>query len=334
MTRDERVMLAAYRCLYPDAVDSAASPCLRADAAPLSPMLNHIVGLGVDEPATEAALDAALAAIGDDVTCYVAVAPEARPGRARRLAAGARPRAGLGLDGVSPWRRGRPRTADTAPPRPSRPRRSRSLRPDRRGGVRPAGRRRALGSRRRTSWAGIAGSRSTATSPPPRPASSSTEGVGYLGFAATLPEHRGKGGAERTARRPDPACTRGAAATSLVTETGERRDDLPSNSYRNILRAGFTEVAVTANWLAPGPTLRRNPVTSHRRRRKRAPISTSRVRISTDERRPDAAHTPVRLAATASSAPRRRRTPPPSTAPGSARRSPRSGSRRARRRSR
>lgn len=34
----------------------------------------------------------------------------------------------------------------------------------------------------------------------------------------------------------------------VVTETGERRDDRPSNSYRNILRAGFSEVAVTANW--------------------------------------------------------------------------------------
>jgi hypothetical protein len=34
-----------------------------------------------------------------------------------------------------------------------------------------------------------------------------------------------------------------------VTETGERSGDRPSNSYRNILRAGFEEVAVTANWL-------------------------------------------------------------------------------------
>ena len=49
-------------------------------------MLNRIVGLGVDEPATEAALDAALAAIGDDVTCYVAVAPEAQPAELDRLA--------------------------------------------------------------------------------------------------------------------------------------------------------------------------------------------------------------------------------------------------------
>ena len=38
----------------------------------------------------------------------------------------------------------------------------------------------------------------------------------------------------------------------VVTETGELRDGLPSNSYRNILRAGFEEVAVTANWLRQG----------------------------------------------------------------------------------
>ena len=76
------------------------------------------------------------------------------------------------------------------------------------------------------------------------------EGVGYLGFAATLPEHRGKGGQNALlAERIDHA--REAGCDVVVTETGERRDDLPSNSYRNILRAGFTEVAVRANWLRP-----------------------------------------------------------------------------------
>jgi hypothetical protein len=34
-----------------------------------------------------------------------------------------------------------------------------------------------------------------------------------------------------------------------VTETGERRDDRPSSSYRNIVRSGFEEAFVTANWL-------------------------------------------------------------------------------------
>ena len=74
------------------------------------------------------------------------------------------------------------------------------------------------------------------------------EGVGYLGFAATLPEHRGKGGQNALlAARIRHA--REAGCDVVVTETGERRDDRPSSSYRNILRAGFTEVALTANWL-------------------------------------------------------------------------------------
>ena len=68
------------------------------------------------------------------------------------------------------------------------------------------------------------------------------------GFAATLPEHRGKGAqsallAERIGRAAELGCD------VVVTETGEQRDDRPSNSYRNILRAGFSEVAVIANWL-------------------------------------------------------------------------------------
>ncbi len=74
-----------------------------------------------------------------------------------------------------------------------------------------------------------------------------SERVGYLSFAATLPEHRGKGGqsallAARIRHARESGCD------VLVTETGERREELPSNSYRNILRAGFEEVAVTANW--------------------------------------------------------------------------------------
>jgi hypothetical protein len=72
------------------------------------------------------------------------------------------------------------------------------------------------------------------------------EGVAYLGVAGTLPGHRGKGAqnallAIRIRRAAELGCD------LVVTETGERRDDRPSNSYRNILRAGFQETAVTAN---------------------------------------------------------------------------------------
>jgi len=74
-------------------------------------------------------------------------------------------------------------------------------------------------------------------------------------ISATLPEHRAKGGqsallAERIRH------ARAIGCDVLVTETGERREDLPSNSYRNIIRAGFTEVSVRANWLRPARVTR------------------------------------------------------------------------------
>jgi hypothetical protein len=37
----------------------------------------------------------------------------------------------------------------------------------------------------------------------------------------------------------------------LVIETGVQVPDKPSSSYRNILRAGFREVYVRDNWVAP-----------------------------------------------------------------------------------
>ena len=60
----------------------------------------------------------------------------------------------------------------------------------------------------------------------------------------------GQGGAERTPVRPHPARAERGSET-VLTETGELRDGLPGNSYRNIRRAGFAEIAVTANWLRP-----------------------------------------------------------------------------------
>ena len=74
------------------------------------------------------------------------------------------------------------------------------------------------------------------------------EGVGYLGLAGTLPEHRGKGAQSALlAARIRLAAEQGA--TRVTTETGVREPGRPDRSYRNILRAGFEEVAVRANWL-------------------------------------------------------------------------------------
>ena len=74
------------------------------------------------------------------------------------------------------------------------------------------------------------------------------ESTGYLGVDGTLPRARGRGA--QTAL----LSTRVAAAANqglehLFIETGERKAGLPDNSYRNILRAGFREVAVTRHWV-------------------------------------------------------------------------------------
>ena len=59
---------------------------------------------------------------------------------------------------------------------------------------------------------------------------------------------------------PERACSRSGSTTRArrgVTSSSPRPASAatacPSNSYRNILRAGFTEVAVRANWLRPAP---------------------------------------------------------------------------------
>jgi GNAT superfamily N-acetyltransferase len=77
------------------------------------------------------------------------------------------------------------------------------------------------------------------------------EGVGWLGFAATLPEFRGRGAQSIIlAVRIEDARRQGCSM--VVTETGELEEGRPSSSYRNILRAGFREAGVRPNYRAPG----------------------------------------------------------------------------------
>ena len=75
------------------------------------------------------------------------------------------------------------------------------------------------------------------------------EGVGWLGLGATLPEFRGRGAqsALLAARIED---ARRQGCREITTETGELEDDRPSNSYRNIVRAGFREAGARANFRA------------------------------------------------------------------------------------
>jgi ribosomal protein S18 acetylase RimI-like enzyme len=72
--------------------------------------------------------------------------------------------------------------------------------------------------------------------------------LGYLGFAGTLPEHRGRGAQSALlAERIHHA--RALGCRLVVTETGDRRSGLPWSSYRNIIRAGFEERHVVENWI-------------------------------------------------------------------------------------
>jgi hypothetical protein len=78
-------------------------------------------------------------------------------------------------------------------------------------------------------------------------------GHAWFGGAGTVPAARGRGGQNAImAARMRRAVAEGAH--TFVTETGERVPDRPSSSYRNILRAGFAERYVRANWLSPQPS--------------------------------------------------------------------------------
>ena len=211
-------------------------------------MLNRIVGLGVGRPATEADIDEALAAIGTGVTFYVAVAPDAQPASLPDL---------LRDRGLEPGWGWMSFVRDASPPAAAQT----SLRL-----VEVSSDEGAADFARivRTSY-GLPEAVEPAIAGAPaagwlcwvaydgdEPAAAAglyvSEGAGYLGFAGTLEEQRGKGAqgallSERILRAAALGCD------VLVVETGERAEGRASNSYRNILRAGFTEDAVTAHWL-------------------------------------------------------------------------------------
>jgi GNAT superfamily N-acetyltransferase len=71
--------------------------------------------------------------------------------------------------------------------------------------------------------------------------------VGWLGFGATLPEFRGRGGqAAVLAARLEAALDLGC--TTVITETGEAVPGDPQHSYKNILKAGFRELYLRENF--------------------------------------------------------------------------------------
>jgi GNAT superfamily N-acetyltransferase len=247
MTREERVALKAAKA-FSSVAEAGGAIVLRVPEAPDSPMLNRVVGLGVTRPATEVDVDEALAAIGTGVTFYVAVAPSAQPAELPEWLHARGLEAGWG------WMAFR-RDVDDPPSAET------SLRVVEVDTVDQAA---AFASVVRVSYGLPEAIEPRLTRAPAagwlcwlaldgdEPAGAAglytAERVAYLGLAGTRSEHRGKGAqnallATRIRRAAELGCD------LLITETGERGGDRPSRSYRNILRAGFNEDAVTANWL-------------------------------------------------------------------------------------
>ena len=240
-------MIAAFRAFTP-AVETPGAVTFVVPQAPGSPMLNRVVGLGSERAARPEELDEAIAAYPPGSSFYVAVVPGARPPELGQW---------LSARGLEPgWGWMLFRRGVEAPP-PARTS-LRLVEVDSDESAAAFGRivrttyalpeatehvfARAPGSGW-SCWLALDGDEPAAAA-----ALYAAEGVGYLGMAGTLAEHRGKGAqgallATRIGRAAQVGCD------TVVAETGERRDDRPSNSYRNILRAGFEEVAVTANWL-------------------------------------------------------------------------------------
>jgi GNAT superfamily N-acetyltransferase len=248
VTREERVTLEAYRRIAPVVVEAGGAVAMRFPDAPDSPMLNRAVGLGVDAPATEDDVDAVIAAMGDRTSFYIAVAPAARPPELPRW---------LEARGLEPgwgWMSFR-RCLDDPEMRPTALRIEEVETSEQAGAfarIVRIGYALPEAVERAVARVADAGWRCWLALDGDVPASAAgmfvAEDAAYLGFAATLPEHRGKGAqnallAARIGRARELGCD------VVLTETGERRDELPSNSYRNLLRTGFEEVAVTANWL-------------------------------------------------------------------------------------
>ncbi|MGL6279226.1 MAG: GNAT family N-acetyltransferase [Gaiella sp.] len=241
----DRAFASIYRT---DAVAVAGATCCRMPSAPESPMLNRVTGLGLGRPATDADLDAVLEAM-TGTTFYVAISPFAAPADlGRRLER-------RGLEPGWGWmlfeRDARPpRAVETA---------LRVVEADDADAIEawarivrtayglPEGVQEPLcGVARLPAWTALL---ALEGSEPAAAAGMWIEGENaYLGFAGTLPEHRGKGGqaalfSERIERARAHGCAR------IVTETGEQLPDRPSSSYRNILRAGFEERYVVAHRL-------------------------------------------------------------------------------------
>jgi GNAT superfamily N-acetyltransferase len=254
--RSELVEREAVRSFYEAAAGArqlqiGSAVCIALPAVPV-PMLNRTVGLGEDDPATDAELDAIEGFFNETaVRHYVSVTPASRPPDIRDR---------LRRRGYTPgynWMKFvRPAATSL-----SETRTELEVRFVDRGGAGdfasvvvegydlPDGVSGAIGS-----VAGLEGWSCYVAYDGSEPAAAGAvfihERAAWLGLAATVPDHRRKGGqgallATRIGRAAELGCD------LVVTETGVRDGERPSTSYRNLLRSGFEEAYVRENYLAP-----------------------------------------------------------------------------------
>jgi GNAT superfamily N-acetyltransferase len=257
----ERGELEAFRALYATAprgvgartaeVDGAL--CLRLDAASEVTMFNRVLGLGLERPASEGQLDAALAFL-EGVHAYVAVAPDAEPPELSRWL---ERRAHVPDHG---WTKFSRPTAD--PPRARtelRVERVDEGEPFAEAAVRGFGSP-VVSHEWLAALASSDGWHCFVAFDGPEPAGAGAlfvaGEIGWVGIGATVPEHRGRG-AQSALLAARIAAAAEAGCSVVVTETGEPVDGRPNGSYRNILRAGFEPQYVRANYV-----LRRDDATA------------------------------------------------------------------------
>jgi hypothetical protein len=223
--------------------------CVRVTDLPRSRVFNHVFGLGRSTPASEDQLDRIAEFYGED-TYFIALARDAAPGD---LAARLEARGFVPDYAWTKFQRG------VEPPTPAEselrvqpigPQHARDF-----GRVVAAGFElpaffgrwlSALFARPRwTCFLAFAGN---------EPAAAGTlfvdRGVGWLSFAATLPDFRRRG-AQSALRAGRIQAAAVGGCSMVVGETGALEEGRTSNSYRNIVRAGFEPVYDRPNYRSP-----------------------------------------------------------------------------------
>lgn len=252
MNRAELVSLDAFRGLFPDGVaELPGATALRMPQAHSSPMLNRIVGLGLDGPASEQQLDGTIAAMAG-LRYYVSLSPDAEPAAIGSWLAA------RGFEPSWGWM-GFRRGVDDPPEAETRLAIA-ELGPERAAEF-AALLRAAYGLPEElapvlAALPGLPGWRCFLALDGDEPAGAAAlyaaRGAAYLGLAGTAAEHRGKG-AQSALLAARIRCARELGCDEVFTETGERVPGRPSASYRNIVRAGFEELRVVPNWISPAP---------------------------------------------------------------------------------